>query len=333
MVPGRMRFGIQLGIGLGDITRLRDTAQLVEGLGYDVIYFPDHLVLEGPERQRMGSPAFDSMAMATIAAQATQRVRIGHLVLCNLFRHPAITAQSLATLDQLSGGRALAGLGSGWTETEFNMTGIPYPPIGERLRMLDESLACIRGLWGDAPFTHEGEFFRFRDADLLPKTVQKPHPPIVLGGGGKGLLRVAAKHADVLNIISDVGKRGYISMAGAARLDEDAVQSKIDFVRAEAARLGRDPQSIEISDFAFTLILADSPDASRAMREGMAGALGATPDAVGRAPMVLIGTPEEMVAELRSRAKDWNVRELVFQFQEDGTATRFAREIMPAFRE
>jgi probable F420-dependent oxidoreductase len=327
-----MRFGIQLGIGLGDITRLRDTAQLVEGLGYDVIYFPDHLVLEGPERQRMGSPAYDSMAMATIAAQATQRVRVGHLVLCNLFRHPAITAQSLATLDQLSGGRALAGLGSGWTETEFDMTGIRYPPIAERLRMLDESLTCIRGVWGDAPFTHEGEFFRFRDADLLPKTVQKPHPPIVLGGGGKGLLRVAAKHADVLNVISEVGKRGYISMAGAAKLDEDAVRSKIDFVRAEAAKLGRDPQSIEISNFAFTLMLLDSPDASRSMREGMAGALGATPDAVGRAPMVLIGTPEEMVAELRRRAKDWDLRELVLQFQDEGTVTRFAREVMPALR-
>ena len=106
-----MRFGIQLGIGLQDITRLHDTAQLVEDLGFDVIYFPDHLVLEGPERQRMDGPSFDSMAMATIAAQATRRVRIGHMVLCNLFRHPAVAAQSLATLDHLSSGRALAGLG------------------------------------------------------------------------------------------------------------------------------------------------------------------------------------------------------------------------------
>jgi alkanesulfonate monooxygenase SsuD/methylene tetrahydromethanopterin reductase-like flavin-dependent oxidoreductase (luciferase family) len=254
------------------------------------------------------------------------------MVLCNLFRHPAITAQSLATLDHLSGGRALAGLGSGWTETEFRMTGIPFPPIADRLRMLDESLTCIRGVWGDAPFTHEGEFFRFREADLLPKTVQKPHPPIVLGGSGKGLLRIAAKHADVLNVISDVGKRGYISMAGAAKLDEDAVRSKIDFVRAEAANLGRDPRAIEISNFAFTLALVESPDASRAMAEGMAGALGSTPDAVRRAPLVLIGTPEEMVAELRRRATEWDVREVVLQFQDEGMVTRFAREVAPALR-
>jgi probable F420-dependent oxidoreductase len=327
-----MRFGIQLGIGIGDIARLRDLAQLVEGLGYDVIYFPDHLVLEGPERQRMDGPAFDSMAMATIAAEATRRVRIGHMVLCNLFRHPAITAQSLATLDHLSGGRALAGLGSGWTETEFRMTGIPFPPIGERLRMLDESLACIRGLWGDAPFTHEGEFFRFREADLAPKTVQKPHPPIVLGGGGKGLLRVAARHADVLNLIADVGRRGYISMQGASEFDDDAFRAKIDFVRSEAARLGRDPKAIEVSNFAFVMMHCPSPEIARATREAMANGLGLTPDAVGHAPMTLIGTSEEMVAEIRRRQAAWDAREVVFQFQDQAVVERFAREVIPALR-
>ncbi len=327
-----MRFGIQLGFGLDDLVRLRDLAQLVEGLGYDVIYFPDHLVYEGPERQRMGAPAFDSMAMATIAAQATRRVRIGHMVLCNLFRHPAITAQSLATLDQLSGGRALAGLGSGWTETEFRMTGIPFPPIGERLRVLDEALTCIRGLWQDHPFTHDGEFFHFRAAELIPKTVQKPHPRIVLGGGGKGLLRVAARHADVLNIIADVGQRGYISMQGASKLDGDAIRAKVDFVRAEAVRVGRDPQSIEISNFAFAMMFADSAAAAQATREAMAGGLGVAPEAVGRAPMTLIGTPDEIIAELRRRTTAWDVREVVIQHQDEVTTARLAREVMPALR-
>jgi alkanesulfonate monooxygenase SsuD/methylene tetrahydromethanopterin reductase-like flavin-dependent oxidoreductase (luciferase family) len=243
-----------------------------------------------------------------------------------------MTAQGLATLDHLSGGRALAGLGSGWTETEFRMTGIPFPPIGERLRMLDESLVCIRGLWGDAPFTHDGEFFHFRDADLSPKPVRKPHPPIVLGGGGKGLLRVAARHADVLNLISDVGRRGYISMEGAAKLDDDAFRAKIDFVRAEAARLGRDPQAIEISNFAFTMMLSNSAEAVREMREGMAAFLMTTPDAVVRAPMALIGTPEEMIAEVRRRVRAWDVRELVFQLQDEAVVKQFARDVIPALR-
>ncbi len=327
-----MRFGIQLGIGLGDISRLHDIAQQVEELGFDVVYFPDHLVLEGPERQRMSGPSYDAMAMTMIAAQATKRVKVGHLVLCNLFRHPAMTAQSLATLDQLSGGRALAGLGSGWTETEFVMTGIPYPPIGERLRMLDESLTCIRGIWGDEPFTHDGEFFHFKDADLLPKTVQKPHPPIVLGGGGKGLLRIAARHADVLNVISDVGRRGYISIAGSTKLDDDAFRSKVDFVRAEAKRIGRDPQAIEMSNFVFSLMLADSADAATAMREGMASAFGSTPEAIGQSPMTLVGTPDGLVAEIRRRESAWDLREVVFQYLDESVVTRFAKEVIPAFR-
>ena len=327
-----MRFGIQLGIGLSDITQLHDQAQMVEELGYDVVYFPDHLVLEGPERQRMPGAAFDSMAMATVAALATRRVRIGHMVLCNLFRHPAVTAQSLATLDHLSGGRALAGIGSGWTETEFRMTGIPFPPITERLRLLDESLTCIRGLWGDAPFSHAGEFFRFQEADLTPRTVQKPHPPIVLGGGGKGLLRIAARHADVLNVIADVGQQGYISMAGAAQLNDDAFRAKIDFVRAEAARLGRDPSAIEISNFAFTMALCDSPDVARQTREAMAAFLSVPPDAVATAPMALIGTSEDMVTELRRRARVWDVREIVIQWQDRKVTERFAREVIPNVR-
>src|SRR5207302_1964122 len=88
------------------------------------------------------------------------RMLPGHLVLCNLFRHPAVTARSLATLDELSGGRLVAGLGSGWTETEFRMTGIAFPDVTTRLRMLDEALTCIRGLWGGEPFSFAGEFYR-----------------------------------------------------------------------------------------------------------------------------------------------------------------------------
>lgn len=323
---------MQIGLGSNDVAQIHDTAQMLEDLGYDALYFPDHLVLEGPERQRMGGPAYDSMAMAALAAHATRRVRIGHMVLCNLFRHPAVTAQSLATLDQLSGGRAVTGIGSGWTETEFRMTGIPFPPIAERLRRLDESLTCIRGVWDDEPFTHHGEFFDFEAADLLPKPVQKPHPPIMLGGGGKGLLRIAARHADVVNIISPVGQQGYISIQGAAELDSDAFRSKIDFLRAEAARLGRDPQAIEISNFVFMLMLADSPDASRRMREEMGAVTNATPDDVGRAPMALIGTTEEMVTELRRRAGEWDVAEVVLQWQDEKVAETFAREVLPALR-
>jgi alkanesulfonate monooxygenase SsuD/methylene tetrahydromethanopterin reductase-like flavin-dependent oxidoreductase (luciferase family) len=115
--------------------RIRDLAQAAEGLGYDYIVFPDHIVMEGPEGQYdPHGLAWDMVSIAAMVAAVTKKIRIGHLVLCNLFRHPAITAQSLVTLDHLSNGRLLAGLGSGWTESEFKMTGIPFrrSPSGSR---------------------------------------------------------------------------------------------------------------------------------------------------------------------------------------------------------
>src|SRR5262245_20510369 len=244
-----MDCSIQLG-GI-EFDRLRDTAQLAEGLGFRTIYFPDHLKAEGPERQAMGVPSYDPLLQAALVADATKRIRVGHLVLCNLFRHPAITARSLATLDQMSGGRMVAGLGSGWTETEFRMTGIPFPEIGPRLRMLDEALTCLRGLWSGKPFRFEGEFYKFQDADLVPRPVQE-RPPVLLGGGGKGLLRVAARHADVVNIVSDTGRAGYIAIANAIKLSDATFREKVDFLRAEANRAGRDGSKDGISALIFT---------------------------------------------------------------------------------
>ena len=182
-----------LQIGWTDVTGLRDMAQAAEGLGFSTIYFPDHLVAEGPERQVMGVPSYDPLMQAAIAATATSRVRIGHLVLCNLFRHPAVTARSLATLDQLSGGRMVAGLGTGWTETEFRMTGIPFPRSGRGSACSTRRSRASAASGARAPFTFDGEFYRFTDATLLPRPVQQPHPPILLGGSGKGLLRIAAQ--------------------------------------------------------------------------------------------------------------------------------------------
>jgi probable F420-dependent oxidoreductase len=316
-------------IGWTDITGLRDMAQAAEGLGYSTIYFPDHLVAEGPERQVMGVPSFDPLMQAAVVAGATSRVRIGHLVLCNLFRHPAVTARSLATLDQLSGGRMVAGLGSGWTETEFRMTGIAFPEIGARLRMLDEALTCLRGVWGDAPFTFEGEFYRFTDAALLPKPLQA-RPPILLGGSGKGLLRIAARHADVLNIVAETGKPGYIKIAQALKLTDATFREKARFVREEAARAGRDPKAIKLSAMLFTVQLTDSRDATKFAAEALGGMFGAPPEAILGSPLFLVGTPEDCVTELRRRQQEWDLSEVVLAGPTAADLMeRFGREVLP----
>ncbi len=322
-----MDFGLQL--GWVEFDRLRDLAQTAEGLGFRSVYFPDHLLAEGPEKQAMGVPAFDPMMQAAVVAGATSKVRIGHLVLCNLFRHPAVTARSLATLDQMSGGRMVAGLGSGWTETEFRMTGIPFPEIGPRLRMLDEALTCIRGLWGEAPFSHEGEFYRFREASLVPRPVQA-RPPILLGGSGKGLLRIAARHADVVNIVSETGRAGYIAIANAIKLSDDTFRKKVDFLRAEAARAGRAGTAIRMSALIFTAQLTESRAEAQAAVEGMAAMFGVPAAALLESPLFLVGTPEDCIAELRRRRQAWDLSEVVLS----GTTApdvleRFGREVLP----
>jgi alkanesulfonate monooxygenase SsuD/methylene tetrahydromethanopterin reductase-like flavin-dependent oxidoreductase (luciferase family) len=133
-----MEFGVFL--GTMDFAAVRAAAQTAEELGYHLVVFPDHFVHEQPGgKYDPHAIAHDSILLAAAAAQATRTIRIGHLVLCNLFRHPAVTAQALMSLDHLSGGRLVVGLGAGWTEIEFRMTGIEFPDIGARLRMLDES--------------------------------------------------------------------------------------------------------------------------------------------------------------------------------------------------
>jgi probable F420-dependent oxidoreductase len=306
-----MEFGVQFG-GL-EPAQYRAHAQTAEALGYDLIVFPDHLVNEGPDKQLdVKSRAFDHIAMAAVVMEATRKIRVGHLVLCNLFRHPSITAQSLMTLDQLSGGRLLAGLGSGWTETEFKMSGIPFPPITERLRMLDEAIEVILSLWKNDRTTFDGEFYHLKDAILWPKPIQQPHPPIIVGGGGKGLLRIAAKYADYVNIIPDAGKRGHISMEVVKRTTDKSFREKVSFVREEAKRMGRKPDAVRISNFVFATIISDSKEATRKSAEMMAPMFQQTADDLLASPMLLIGTPEECIVELKRRAKDWGTSQMIF---------------------
>jgi probable F420-dependent oxidoreductase len=305
-----MEWGYQL--ANMEAARFRDAAQALEGLGYDLVVFPDHFVMEGPERQYDPHTfAPDPILIAATVADATKKIRIGHLVLCNLFRHPAVTAQSLATLDHISNGRMIAGLGTGWTETEFQMTGIPFPPIGERLEMLDEALICIKSLWANERTTFEGKYYKFKDAILWPKPLQK-NPPVMVGGGGKGLLRIAARHADYVNLIAGAGKQGKISVDNIGKFDDESFRAKVNFVREEAQRAGRNPDQIKFSNVTFFVSVADTAAAARQTAETMAPMFQMTPEAVMKSPVALIGTPEQLVVELKRRAHDWSISQFIF---------------------
>jgi probable F420-dependent oxidoreductase len=312
-----------------DFEGVRESARTAEELGYHLVVFPDHFVHQAPGGgYDPHSLAHDAILLAAAAAQATRTIRIGHVVLCNLFRHPAVTAQALMSLDHLSGGRLLAGLGAGWTETEFQMTGIGFPDIGTRLRMLDESLTCIRSLWTQERTTFEGEFYRLKDAILWPKPLQQPHPPIIIGGSGRGALRLMAKHADVANIAVDTGKPAKLTIEGMGKITDAAFRDRANFVRAEAARLGRNSNAITISNAIFSVMLADSPAAAEASAKEIGKTFGIPAQEAPRSALFLIGTPQQCIEELNRRAAEWGVGQFLFAAGNAETTRRLANEVL-----
>jgi probable F420-dependent oxidoreductase len=327
-----MQFGIQL--GNLDWQHLKDVAQAAEALGFHSLMMPDHVLHEGPERHaHLDYLSYEAMVKAAVVIEATRTVEVGHLVLCNLFRHPVMTAQALMSLDTLSGGRTFIGIGTGWTEREFQMTGIPFPDIATRLRMLDEALTIIRSLFTRDTTTFAGEFYRLRDAVLHPKPMRKPHPPILLGGGGRGLLRLAAKHADAVNIINETGRPGFIAVAELTKFTDESYRGKVRFLREAAARHGRDGHAIRMSNAIFSTIIADTPAAARDAAEGLARFFRLPPEGMRHAPTALIGTPEECAAELRRRSAAWELDQVVFAFSDERTMQRLAEDVLPLLRE
>lgn len=321
--------GIEVGLQLANLehSALRDFAQEAEELGFDFLTCPDHIVHERVAGAHdPATLAYDPIVSAAVMTLATKQVKIGHLVLSNLFRHPAITAQALMSLDRLSGGRVVAGLGTGWTETEYRMTGIEFPDVKTRLARLDEALTCMRSLWTKDRTTFHGEHYRFEDAILWPKPIGKL--PFLVGGSGKGLLRIAAKHADIVNVIAELGRAGRIEIAELGRMTDAAWRAKVAFVREEAARHGRDPSAIRISNVIFTLVLTSSREETIQLAEGMVPILGPTPEAVRTSPLALLGTPEEAIAELRRRVREWDVSQFIFSGGAEKQMRRLAEEIL-----
>jgi probable F420-dependent oxidoreductase len=325
-----MDFGLQL--AALPAPDLLDAARQAETWGYAALYVPDHWVYErqGGGGLDDGANAWEATTVLGALAGVTTRARLGALVLCNLFRHPATTAQAIVTLDHLSGGRAQLGIGSGWTRAEFEMMGMPFPDVKPRLRMLDEAVRVVKALWTEPRTSFAGEFYRLTDAFLTPKPVQRPHPPVMLGGSGKGLLRIAARHADHLNVISDAGRAGTILMSEVAKLTDEGFQRKLDFVRAEARAAGRDADAIVFSSTIFMPMIADSEAQAHDFAGNLGGMLGLQAADVQRMPMALIGTPEQCVGELRRRERAWGTRHYIMSgFGGPALAERFAREVAP----
>lgn len=192
-----LRFGLRVPQDVTDLGELRAIAQAAEQLGYHSLWLYDHLYhFPTPENRTI----LESWTLMSVLAGATTSIRLGTLVLCNGYRPPALLAKMAATLDVLSGGRLEFGYGAGWHQEEFAGYGYEFPPVPQRIRQMEEGLTVIKTLWAEERATWSGKFYQLRDAICEPKPLQKPHPPITIGGGGeKLLLRAVARHADIWN--------------------------------------------------------------------------------------------------------------------------------------
>ncbi len=175
--------------GVVDGRGLAEMARRAESIGYDGLLIPDHLIA-------MLSPV---PAMATIAA-ATSRLRVGTFVFNNDLRHPAVLAQDLASIDVLSDGRLDVAMGAGWRKQEYDAIGLPFDAGPTRVARLAEAITVLKGCFGDGPFSFAGEHYRITDYDAEPKPIQGPHPPFLIGGGGRRILTLAGREADVVGL-------------------------------------------------------------------------------------------------------------------------------------
>jgi F420-dependent oxidoreductase-like protein len=190
------RFGVKLSQNapVEDYLRVWRTA---DDAGFDHVWVMDHIASLGSDPTE---PIFDAWAMQAAMAVATSRVRIGCMVTGNTYRHPGMLAKLAATVDHLSGGRLEFGIGAGWAEREHTMYGLEFGTFGERFDRLEEALQIIRSLWTAPRTTFEGAHYSLVEAVAEPKPVQRPHPPIWIGGSGpKRTLRMVAQYADAWN--------------------------------------------------------------------------------------------------------------------------------------
>jgi F420-dependent oxidoreductase-like protein len=312
MASHPIRFGIQTGqqnIAWDDMLALWQKA---DGWGYDSLWNFDHFF---PIFTDPSGPCFEGWTTLAALAQATKRARIGTLVNGNTYRNPCLTAKMAATLDHVSHGRFNLGIGAGWFEGEHTAFGIDFKTVPKRLQALDEACQIIRGMLTQETTSLEGRHYKVVDALGSPKPVQKPYPPIMIGGTGeKVLLKIVAKHADMWNT------------SGPAEL----MAQKIDVIRRHGDAVGRDTQQIEMT---VMMPLCYRNTEREGFVQGLiAGMRGTTPEVARK--QIMIGDKQECLDTI-ARYREVGVTHFIFMtfapYNVDEMQA-FAEEVMPTAR-
>jgi len=287
------RFGVQAA-GARPAKEWAEYARRAEGLGYSTLFMPDHFV----------DTEFAPMVGLSFAAAATTTLRVGMLVLGNDYKHPAVTAKEAATLDVLSDGRLEFGLGAGWMTADYAALGLPYDSHGTRIARLAEALEIVQRAWGDGPFDLTGEHYTITGYDAMPKPVQQPRPPILVGGGGPKVLRLAGQVADIVGI-NPILRAGEIGADAARDTLGGSVERKLGYVR-EGAGERFDQLELQVRYFMATVT-----DDALGYAEALAPMFGVSPEEGLQSSAVLAGTVDEICDTLVERRKATGVSYIV----------------------
>lgn len=280
------RFGVQASTA-ADAAEWTALARTAETLGYSTLTMPDHF-----GDQLAPVPAL----MA--AAAVTTTLRVGALVWDNDYKHPIVLAKELATIDVLSGGRLEIGVGAGWMASDYEQSGIPFDSNKVRVDRFEEGLAVIKGAMSGEPFSFTGQHYTITDFIGTPRPVQGPCPPVLIGGGGKRVLSIAAREADIIGINGTLAA-GVIGPEAIATMTAEAVDTKIEIVHAAA---GPRLDDIELNIRAFMVRVTDD---RRAAIQQVADFVQVDSALVVESPFALVGTPAEMIDDLLRRRERW----------------------------
>jgi probable F420-dependent oxidoreductase len=276
------RFGVQLSRTASG-REWRELARRIEGLGYSTLFVPDHF-----------DDQFGPLVALTAAAEATTTLRVGSLVFGNDYRHPLVLAKEIATLDLLSEGRVEFGLGAGWMTADYEAAGFEIDPPSVRIDRMAESLAVMKALWSTGTCTFAGKYYRIEGATGAPRPHRSPHPLLTIGGGGRRVLGLAAREADIVGVNPSLapGVVGREVLAGTTPAEYDR---RLEWVRRAA---GARFEHLELQCLTFVVQIV--PDRAKAVAR-LAAALSVPEAHVAGTPIALIGTTDEIAETLRGR--------------------------------
>lgn len=278
----------------------RDRAKRIEDLGYATLLIPDHFVT-----------TFSPVPALTAAAAATSALRVGTMVFDNDFRHPAVLAKDAATLDVVSDGRFEIGIGAGWHEPEYRAAGIPFSAPAVRVARLAESVAVLKGLWRGEPFSFAGAHYTITQMTGLPKPVQLPHPPLMIGGGGRRLLRLAAREANIISFAAHVLPGGGAELRS---LTAEGVTDRLAWIREGAGARFDDIELMNYYSTPAELTAERDAGADRVLERLAArfGETGLSREDVFASPHYLVGDARTMTDTLLERRERFGVSYIVF---------------------